>query len=111
MTEHKPEVSEHVAQAKATRPGVGGGGDFAREDQFTIRDARTHVFGLEARQDIIRAREADKQLHATIMAGVHRAPTHSRARKSMPGISFLFAQRADLFAQRADSRQRERKRG
>ena len=80
------------------------GDDFAWEDQFSVRDARAHVFGLEARKETVRAREADKQLHAAIMAGGHRAPTHGRARERMPRISFLFAQWAD-------SRQRERKRG
>jgi len=77
---------------------------FPREDKLAVGNARAHILGLEACQDAVGARIADQQLHATVMAGSDRTPTHGRARKRMPGVSMFSAQGTD-------SRQRERERG
>ena len=80
------------------------GRHFPREDELAVGDARAHVLGLEACQDAVGAREANQQLHAAVMAGGDRTPTHSRASERVPGVSVFSTQRTD-------SRQRKRKRG
>ncbi len=57
------------------------GHHFPRKDELN----RAQVFGLEACQDAVGAREANQQLHAAVMAGGDRTPTHGRASKRMPG--------------------------